>query len=74
MIGPAELEDILLDVQAAAADAGVSLQTEDFHPSFLVLPQGLDKPRSAEEPAGFSMRATGEGRSTNLPVDRAVHG
>jgi hypothetical protein len=39
MIGPAELEDILLDMQAAAIEAGTSPAAEGFHPSFPVLPE-----------------------------------
>jgi hypothetical protein len=34
MIGPAELDDILLDLQAAATEAGGTLSPEVFHPSF----------------------------------------
>ena len=34
MIGPAELEDILLDLQAAAAEAGGTLAPDLCHPSF----------------------------------------
>ena len=52
MIGPAELEDILLDMQAAALEAGTSLDVEVFHPSFPALAEPSAKPQIAEEPAG----------------------
>ena len=40
MIGPAELEDILLDLQAAALEEGTIPQPDVFHPSFAVLTHG----------------------------------
>ena len=48
MIGPAELEDILLDLQAAALEAGTTSQVEVFHPSFAVLPDDSG-PKVTEE-------------------------
>ena len=44
MIGPAELEDILLDLQAAALEAGATLQLEMVHPCFVDLAE-LRKPQ-----------------------------
>ena len=51
MIGPAELEDILLDLQAAADEAGTRSQAEVFHPSFAVLPT-VSEPKVSEEQVG----------------------
>ena len=49
MIGPAELEDILLDLQAAALDAGTRSQAEVFHPNFAVLPDASGQKVSEEQ-------------------------
>ena len=48
MIGPAELEDILLDLQAAASEAGGTPVADVFHPTFATLTE-LSKPQIADE-------------------------
>jgi hypothetical protein len=50
MIGPAELEDILLDLQAVGVATASSFPADAFHPNYWCVPDQQDGPSTAEKP------------------------